>query len=150
MGEKKEERVRWEFLAILLVPLGIGVGAWATSGSKGEPESALPAVTAALLMTMSTDPVAVGEGKSLFVTACASCHGAKGQGLVGPNLTDAAWLHGSSALDVHASVSKGYPDKGMAPFEKLLGPARVRWVTAYVLSLQGMNVRGRPAEGQAR
>lgn len=148
MGEKKQERVRWEFLAILLVPIGIGAAVWAISQSKGPPEPPLPPVTDALLLQLEADPIALTEGKKLFVTTCVACHGVEGQGIVGPNLTDAAWLHGSSPLEIHTSISKGYPEKGMAPFENLLGPKRVRWLTAFVLSLKGKNVPGKAPEGK--
>src|SRR5205085_7275893 len=33
-------------------------------------------------------------GKQTFSTTCAPCHEAGGQGKIGPNLTDSAWLHG--------------------------------------------------------
>ena len=140
MGEKK--KTRW---AILLIPLGLGAAAC----SRREPQAPLPPVTPQLLLAMASDPVVVAEGKELFVTICVSCHGAEGQGIVGPNLTDEVWLHGGSPMEIHTSISKGSPDKGMAPMENLLGPRKVRQLTAYVLSLKGKNVPGRPPEGKA-
>jgi cytochrome c oxidase cbb3-type subunit 3 len=148
MGEKKNERVRWEFLALLLIPIGIGVTVWGISRAPREPEVPLAPLTPELLTALAADPLEVAEGKKLFVTACASCHGVEGQGIVGPNLTDGAWLHGSTAIAIHTSIAKGYPEKGMAPFENLLGPKRVRTLTAYVLSLKGKNVAGKPPEGK--
>ena len=142
MGQKKQERVRWALLAILLVPIAIGC--------KREPEAPLAPLTDALLVAMSADSVAAGEGKKLYVATCAACHGAEGQGMVGPNLTDAAWLHGNTATEIHGSISRGYPEKGMAPMENLLGPARVRMLTAFVLTLKGRNVPGRAPEGTPR
>lgn len=118
MGEKKHERVRWEFLAVLLSPLGIGARLWAVSQAPRVPEAPLPPLSNALLLTMGNDPLAVAEGNKLFLVSCVACHGAQGQGVVGPNLTDSAWLHGSSALQIHTSISKGFPDKGMVPFER--------------------------------
>ena len=53
----------------------------------------------------------------------------------------------NSALEIHTSISKGFPDKGMTPFENLLGPRRVRVLTGYVLSLKGKNVKGKAPEG---
>ncbi len=143
----KSERVRWEFLAVLLIPIGIGVGVWATTGAERKPEVPLPALTAGLLEQLADDPAAQHEAKGLFTASCAACHGAEGQGAVGPNLTDAAWLHGSAPLQIHASITTGFPDKGMAPFKNLLGERKVRLLAGYVLTLKGKNLKGKPPEG---
>ncbi len=141
----KSERVRWEFLAVLLIPIGIGVAVWATTGA--EPEVRLPALTAELLVQSSTDPESHAEAKSLFAASCAACHGSEAQGVVGPNLTDDAWLHGSAPLQIHSSIATGFPDKGMAPFKNLLGERKVRLLAGYLLTLKGKNVKGKPPEG---
>jgi cytochrome c oxidase cbb3-type subunit III len=140
MGEKKQARVRRQLWAIwpLLAAL---------TGCKSEPEKPLPPLTEPLLVSMAADPKELADGKQLFVTVCASCHGAEGQGMVGPNLTDEAWIHGGSPLEIHTSISKGYPEKGMVAFEGLLGPRKVRSATAFVLSLKGKNVPGKAPEG---
>ena len=143
MGEKKPDRIRWEMLALVAVPFAIGAGVWAISASKRPPEVPLAPLTSELLLALSRDPAAVAEGKQLYLTTCVSCHGARGQGLVGPNLTDGSWLHGDQPLQVHSSISQGFPQKGMAAFENLLGPARVRAVTAFVLTLKDTNVPGK-------
>src|SRR6187551_3800061 len=36
----------------------------------------------------------VADAAKLFTVRCAQCHGIKGEGLIGPNLTDNYWLHG--------------------------------------------------------
>lgn len=39
---------------------------------------------------------------------CYACHGNKGEGLVGPNLTDAEWIHSKGTLeDIEAQISQG-------------------------------------------
>ena len=88
------------------------------------------------------------SGKKTFVSTCAPCHGLEGQGIIGPNLTDGAWLHGGKPIDVYTSVTNGYPEKGMRPWGPMLGTARIRAVTAFVLSIKGKNVAGgRPPQG---
>lgn len=104
-------------------------------------------VTDEALLVLAKDDKTVAEGKQLFVSTCAPCHGAQGQGLVGPNLTDKFWLHGGKPVDIHKSITNGYPDKGMRPWGQVLGANRVRTVAAFVLSIRGQNLPGRPPQG---
>jgi len=60
--------------------------------------------------------------------------------VVGPNLTDEFWLHGGKPEAVLASVTHGYPDKGMPAWKPVLGAEKVRLAAAYVLSLRGKSV----------
>ena len=54
----------------------------------------------------------------------------------------------SVKADVYTSVTNGYPEKGMRPWGPMLGTARIRAVTAFVLSIKGKNVAGgRPPQG---
>jgi mono/diheme cytochrome c family protein len=57
-------------------------------------------------------PEMVTKGDSLFHGAgnCYACHGSKAEGLVGPNLTDAEWLHSKGTYDdIVAQIHKGVP-----------------------------------------
>jgi cytochrome c oxidase cbb3-type subunit III len=39
---------------------------------------------------------------------CYACHGSKGEGLVGPNLTDSEWIHSKGTLeDIEAQINHG-------------------------------------------
>jgi cytochrome c oxidase cbb3-type subunit 3 len=102
----------------------------------------------AALELMATLPDRVAEGKALFSTYCVACHASRGEGLVGPNLTDAHWIHGARPLDIHKVVTDGVLAKGMAAWGRQLGPKRVESVTAYVLTLRGTNVPGKAPEGE--
>ena len=92
-----------------------------------------------VLAALATDPAALANGKSLFDMNCAVCHRADGGGLIGPNLTDDAWLHGGTPEAIHATIVTGVLEKGMPPWERLLKPEQVNAVTAYVISLHGTN-----------
>ncbi len=82
-------------------------------------------------------------------TNCAVCHGQEGQGNIGPNLTDNAWIHGGAPMQIFATVWKGVPEKGMVTWGPVLGKERIRSVVAYVLTLRNTNVAGgKPPEGQ--
>jgi cytochrome c oxidase cbb3-type subunit 3 len=100
------------------------------------------------LAQMAADPRVIDEAKKVFGQVCAACHGANAQGLVGPNLTDRFWLHGSTPTAIHQSINGGFPAQGMPPWGKMLGPARVRSLAAYVVTLKGRNLPGKPPQGQ--
>jgi len=93
----------------------------------------------AQLMALATQPAATAEGKQLFATNCSACHRADGGGLIGPNLTDDAWIHGGTPTAIHKSIVDGVLAKGMPPWGKMLKPSQVDAVTAYVISLAGTN-----------
>jgi cytochrome c oxidase cbb3-type subunit 3 len=87
-------------------------------------------------------------GAQLFAANCVACHEAKGQGKIGPNLTDGAWLHGGTPLAIYKTVRDGVAAKGMPAWEPTLGRAGVTQVAAFVLTLRDTNVPGKPPEGQ--
>ena len=90
-------------------------------------------------------PAAIALGDSLFHSKgnCYACHGANAQGTVGPNLTDAEWIHSDGSYDaivkqittgVTAEESKSkipMPPKGGSQ----ITDDEVKAVAAYVYSL---------------
>ena len=100
------------------------------------------------LAALAGNPRIVAAGKTVFVTNCASCHRADGGGLIGPNLTDDAWIHGNSLPAIHRTVSEGVLAKGMPNWGKLLKSDDVDAVVAYVASIRDTQVPGgKAAEG---
>ena len=91
------------------------------------------------------DAAGIEAGKAIFQKSCFMCHGANGEGGVGPNLTDDYWLHGGTINDVFHTIKYGYPDKGMQAWEKMFSPAQIRDLASYVKSLQGT----KPANAKA-
>jgi cytochrome c oxidase cbb3-type subunit 3 len=92
-----------------------------------------------------TDPGRLEYAAGVFKENCATCHGDKLQGLTGPNLTDAYWLHGSEIKNVYNTITEGVPGKTMISWKRLL-PSQDRLALAsYILSLQGSN----PADAKA-
>ena len=87
----------------------------------------------------------VASGKTHYMTYCMPCHGDKGQGTVGPNLTDEYWLHGGTTADITKSIAEGIPAKGMAPWLGVLGPKKIAQVVAFIESIQGTNPAGAKA-----
>lgn len=85
------------------------------------------------------DANGVANGKKIFTGTCFPCHGSKGEGGVGPNLTDKYWIHGGTINDVFKTIKYGVPDKGMQPWGKTFSATDIRNLASFVLSLQGTN-----------
>jgi cytochrome c oxidase cbb3-type subunit 3 len=93
------------------------------------------------------DTALMTDAKVMFGQRCAPCHGNSGQGVIGPNLTDDHWIHGGTLMDIHHTVAEGVPAKGMPPWKMQLNPMQVRELAAFVGSLRGKNLPGKPPEG---
>ncbi len=127
---------------------------------RGEQQKALAAVqahfdanplvapSAAELLAGANDPAILQVAHDRFARSCASCHGERAQGLIGPNLTDDRWIHGGSVEQVFQTIAKGWPAKGMPPWGRALQSEELGALVSYVRSLQGSNPpNARPPEG---
>jgi cytochrome c oxidase cbb3-type subunit 3 len=86
----------------------------------------------------SKDQVVLAKGANLFGTYCTPCHRADGGGLVGPNLCDDYWIHGSKFSDNVKTIWNGVPDKGMLVWkEQGFKPSDVFAVASYIFTLRG-------------
>ncbi|MBI1226077.1 MAG: c-type cytochrome [Bacteroidetes bacterium] len=86
-----------------------------------------------------TDPQEISMGASIFSANCASCHGQKGEGGVGPNMTDDYWLHGGGIKNVFHTITNGVPDKGMIAWGEQLRASDIQRVASFLLTLRGTN-----------
>jgi high-affinity iron transporter len=85
-----------------------------------------------------SQPPALGRGREIYQSACASCHGIAGRG-DGPagaaltprpaNLADSVLLGSSSPLDFYRRITVGVAGTGMVAFEHSLSTAD-RWAVA--------------------
>lgn len=115
---------------------------------RAEAAANRPGATEESLGALATNDSAVAAGRVVFGQLCASCHGPDGGGVIGPNLTDPAWIHGGTALAIHKTVSEGVLAKGMPAWATMMGPEQVEAVVAYVLTLRGTTpANPKPAEG---
>ncbi|MBI2377449.1 MAG: c-type cytochrome [Deltaproteobacteria bacterium] len=107
-----------------------------------------PAPSEDSLKALGVDAERMAASKAKFVTACGVCHGEKGEGKIGPNLTDAYWIHGKGDLmGIFGVVSKGVLEKGMPSWEKMFKPEELRDLVAYVGTLRATNVPGKAPQG---
>ena len=83
------------------------------------------------------EPARVKAGREIFDAKCVSCHGAQGQGGIGPNLTDDYWIHGGKMTEILNTVMNGVSDKGMPPWGSLLKQDEVYSVVTFVKSIRG-------------
>jgi cytochrome c oxidase cbb3-type subunit 3 len=81
----------------------------------------------------------LGEGELIYKTSCLVCHGAAGEGGVGPNLTDEYWLHGGGIKNIFKTIKYGVPEKGMVAWSSTLKPADMQKVASFILTMQGTN-----------
>jgi cytochrome c oxidase cbb3-type subunit 3 len=99
-------------------------------------------VTDGMLATLARDPGTISQGKELFATTCGPCHRPDGGGNIGPNLTDAYWIHGRTPTEIYRTVYDGVAAKGMPTWGPVLGDQRVATMVAFVLSIKDTNVPG--------
>ena len=123
-------RTRLGLAVSLLMALATPLLAQTTS-TKGSSAAVPPA-----LITRG-DSVYHGPGN------CYACHGTKGEGLVGPNLTDAEWIHSKGTYEeIVTQIKDGVPkekSKNGIPMPpkggSTISDEDVKAVAAYVLSL---------------
>jgi cytochrome c oxidase cbb3-type subunit 3 len=93
-------------------------------------------------------PAELKDGKSIFATNCAPCHGANAEGKVGPNLTDEYWLHGGEVNHVYKTIKYGVTSKGMVAWKGKLTGKQILQVSSYILSLHGSKpANAKPPQG---
>jgi cytochrome c oxidase cbb3-type subunit 3 len=96
-------------------------------------------------VVLLTDAGELAKGKATFEAQCVTCHGASGEGKVGPNLTDKYWKHGGDIKDLFKTVKLGVSGTGMKSWKSDLSPMAIAQVTSYILTLQGTNPAGAKA-----
>lgn len=90
-------------------------------------------------VTVTTDALAIADGKQTFLNNCASCHRKDGGGDIGPNLTDEYWKHGGDIKDIFKVVRRGVQGTNMIAWEGFISPEKMQNVSSYILTLKGTN-----------
>jgi cytochrome c oxidase cbb3-type subunit 3 len=98
----------------------------------------------------ASDPQVLTNGLQTYQALCAPCHRPDGGGLVGPNLCDTYWIHGSNYVDTVKIIVNGVPEKGMLTWRGVLKPNEIQAVASYIYTLRGSNpVDPKPSEDKA-
>jgi cytochrome c oxidase cbb3-type subunit 3 len=97
----------------------------------------------------NTDAGWLERGAQVYTQNCVACHGANGEGGVGPNMTDDYFIHGGDIQSIFRIVKNGVLEKGMTPWKDLLSPTQMAQVASYIKSMQGTNVpNGKAPQGE--
>lgn len=88
------------------------------------------------------------KGEAIYMENCMACHLEKGQGDIGPNLTDAYWIHGDGGPQSNYKVVlNGVEEQGMPPWGEFLSREDIYSVVAFIDSLKNTNVPGKEPQG---
>ena len=112
--------------ALLLCMLGSGLGRHAIAQTVAPPNNA-----------NQSPQQATNEGRQIFESVCAGCHGLDGRGGErGPDISTRQQIVQLSDVDLLQILREGRPVAGMPPFDSL-GSLKLKALLAYLRSLQG-------------
>ena len=138
LSKRRSLRVPAPALAALWMAIGI-----ATSQ---------PAAKNPLQKNSNASASLVVQGKQIFTSSCAQCHGLDGKGSErAPNIVDRANAQRASDSQIFQIIQNGVPGTGMPAFHSLHNP-QIRAVVVYIRALQGKNktaaLPGNPDQGK--
>jgi putative heme-binding domain-containing protein len=87
-------------------------------------------------------PADAGAGAKIFRSHCAQCHGSKGEGGLGPNLTAGVFYHGGTDADLYRNVTDGIV--GTAMPGSFFDGTQAWQIVAYVRSLSQTATKSAP------
>lgn len=98
---------RFGLLASLMTAGTVSASAQTSSETSATPAAPQPTSEAA---AGSSSSALIARGEAVFHGPgnCYACHGSKGEGLVGPSLTDSEWIHSKGTLEeIEAQINHG-------------------------------------------
>ena len=119
-----------------VVGLAYGVSAVGThivspETKQAEAEQAAPTQKQPLGGGQTATLQLVATGHTLYMGACASCHGEQGRGQIGPNLHNL----GDPDTKITQSIVNGFPPR-MPPFKGQYNDAQLKALVTYIQSLK--------------
>jgi len=106
-----------------------------------------PAAAPVDLAVLAKDSGRIAKGKEVFAAKCSPCHAADGGGLVGPNLTDDAWIHGGKLTEIRQVIENGVLEKGMLAWKGQMPDDDIVNLVAFIRSIRGTHPAS-PKEAQ--
>ena len=110
---------------------------WSSHDEFAEKMAAHTGVPVETVSTQSNVNGAAASGVdavALYADKCAGCHGAKGEGAFGPDLTSSSYKYGRGLETVRESIGKGRP-KSMPAFSGSLTEIEINALADYILAL---------------
>jgi len=99
----------------------------------------------------SNDPAAAENGRIRFRGACSLCHGIRGEGGRGPDLTSGSYATGEADADLYTIIANGSPGTEMPEFASRLEPEEIWQLVTYIRSIarkEAVKIAGNAQAGQ--
>jgi cytochrome c oxidase cbb3-type subunit 3 len=99
-------------------------------------------------VALAGDAASMSRAQQHFTSKCSACHGAGGEGGIGPNLTDRNYLTEKGAFKGLLKLVREGNERGMPKWKGLIPDQEILEVVAYVKSLEGKNLPGKAPQGE--
>ena len=99
----------------------------------------------------ASDPQAADTGRAMFRIHCSPCHGIKGQGGLGPDLTLGGFSAGDQDSDLYKVISEGVGGTEMTGYSESMGQDNIWRLVSYIRTISQQTstpVTGDPAAGE--
>lgn len=83
---------------------------------------------------VADDETRRAEATRLYAQHCAACHGAGGEGGIGPALNEADYIYGRDLAAVIDSIAQGRPN-GMPAYGTQFSPAQIEALAEFLIAL---------------
>ncbi|MBF0199218.1 MAG: c-type cytochrome [Planctomycetes bacterium] len=94
------------------------------------------------ILKYMNEPKWLVAGESTFKAQCISCHGPRGEGMIGPNLTDDHYIHVNKLSDLARVINEGAANGAMPAWKHRLHPNEVVLMASYLANMRGKNIKG--------
>lgn len=98
---------------------------------------------------MSGKPEAIEAGREIFRIYCTPCHGIRGEGGRGPDLTRGTFSAGDKDTDLHRVISDGVTGTEMQSYSLVFGDQGVWRLVAYIRSIARAETAAPKGDSQA-
>jgi len=124
---------RMVLIVLALVPIAVvGLMFFQTMSNSSGKIDQWRDVTPDQFKAASTNINTVALGQRVYTQYCIRCHGAEGEGDIGPSLNHTDWKNAAAYRDAFDIVSDGVKRTQMIAWKRTLDPQSVHAVTSYV------------------
>jgi mono/diheme cytochrome c family protein len=81
-------------------------------------------------------PAAARTGAEVYADVCAQCHGPKGEGSIGPALSDPKFQSETSDQEISDTINKGHKSTPMIAWGGVLSPDQIQQLVAFIRQLK--------------